>query len=281
MSQEQFFVVRRCDGFYPFWHDVIDPAPIAHAKAVNGQLTRGETQNAKTGEAERYDIVSSDRVLRWHDGQPPLVRRLHHHDTSAIQAHLLSLNTHDRRLRFFREATDGQIRTYVQDIDWDHSLLFGAICSDRVVGIVEALFGRAVRRHHGEIAVSVDAGLRGRGLGGFLVGHAVDRARLLGVRQMSLLFLTENRPIQRIIRTLGGRVDMKDLIGTITTGAVDAVASKLDGDLPPPPLRRAERAAGFGGGSLLSTGWAIPNTTAHGNRSRTSAQNYGSGPAST
>jgi hypothetical protein len=61
-----------------------------------------------------------------------------------------------------------------------------------------------------------------------LVSHAVNRARLLGVRQMSFSFLTENRPIQRIIRALGGRVDMEDLVGTITTGAFDAAAANVD-----------------------------------------------------
>jgi GNAT superfamily N-acetyltransferase len=228
MSASLLFVVKRCDGFYRFWHDIIDPMPIWQAQAVYDQLTCGGTQNVTPDDAEYYDIFAADPMPGWHDGPKPLVRRLHRHDAAAMEAHLLNLNTHDRRLRFFREATDRQIRAYVQDIDWDHALLLGAICSDRVVGMAEALFGRAGPPRRAEIAVSVDTDLRGRGLGGFLVGHAVDRARLLGVRQTDFAFLRDNRSIQRIIRTLGGRVDMEDLVGTISTNAFDVAAANVD-----------------------------------------------------
>jgi GNAT superfamily N-acetyltransferase len=119
-----------------------------------------------------------------------------------------------------------QIRAYVQDMDWDHSLLLGAVRGDRVVGMAEVLFGRAVPLHHAEIAVSVDSDVRGRGLGGFLVGRAVERAWLFGVRHTSFAFLRENRSMQRIIRRLGGRLDMEDLVGAITTDAF--VAANVD-----------------------------------------------------
>jgi GNAT superfamily N-acetyltransferase len=228
MSASLLFVVRRCDGFYRFWHDVTDPIPIWQAHAVYDELTRRGTRNTKPDDADYYEIFAADPLPGWCDVHPPLVRRLHQQDAPAINAHLLRLNTDDRRLRFFREATDMQIRAYVRDIDWDHSLLLGAICRDRVVGMAEALFGRTFSPHHAEIAVSVDADLRGRGLGGFLVGHAVDRVGLLGVRQTSFSFLRENRSIQRITRTLGGRVDMEDLVGTITTGAFNTDVARGD-----------------------------------------------------
>jgi GNAT superfamily N-acetyltransferase len=228
MSAPQLFVVRRCDGFYRFWHDIIDPVPMREAHAVYDRLTGGGTQNTRPDDTEYYEIFAADPMPGWCDGHPPLVRRLYQQDAQAIEAHLLGLDTHDRRLRFFREAIGIQIRAYVQDIDWDHSLLLGAICGDRVVGMAEALFGRAIPPRHAEIAVSVDSDLRGRGLGGFLVAHAVDRAGLLGVCRTSLSFLRENRPIQRIVRTLGGRVDMEDLVGIITMGAFDVAPTNVD-----------------------------------------------------
>lgn len=228
MSTPQLFVVRRCDGFYRFWHDIIDPAPMRQAHAVYDQLTCGGTRNTSPDDPEYYEIFVVDPMPGWRDGRPPLVRRLHRQDAPAIEAHFLGLDAHDRRLQFFREATGIQIRAYVQGIDWDHSLLLGAISGDRIVGLVEALFDRSIPPRHAEIAVSVDADLRGRGLGSFLVAHAVDRAGMLGVRQTSLSFLQENRPVQRIIRTLGGRVDMEDLVGTIPMGAFGAAPANVN-----------------------------------------------------
>ena len=228
MSSEQLFVVRRCDGFYRFWHDITVPAPIDQAQAVYSQLTRDGTQNTRPDHTEYYEIFAANPLPEWQDSHPPLIRRLYQQDARAIEAHLLGLNAQDRRLRFFREINDTQIRAYVQGIDWDHSLLLGAISADRVVGMAEALLDRTVPPRHAEIAVSVDTDLRGRGLGGFLVAHAAERAALLGVCRTSLSFLRENRPIQRIIRTLGGRVDMEDLTGMIPIGAFAAVPANVD-----------------------------------------------------
>jgi GNAT superfamily N-acetyltransferase len=199
---------------------------MRQVQAVYYRLTRNGNQNTRPDDAEYYEIFAANPLPEWRDGHPPLIRRLHQHDAPAIEAHLLDLDANDRRLRFFREATETQIRAYVrayvQDIDWDHSLLLGAIRADRIVGIAEALFDRSAPPRHAEIAASVDTDLRGRGLGGFLVAHAVDRAALLGVCQTNLSFLRENRPIQRIVRTLGGRVDMEDLVGVIPVGAFAA-----------------------------------------------------------
>jgi GNAT superfamily N-acetyltransferase len=227
MSISKLFVVRRCDGFYRYWHDVIDPVPMRQAQAALDRLTHGGTQSTGPDDTEYYEIFAVDPLPEWRAGNPPMVRRLYQHDARAIEAHLLSLDAHDRRLRFFRAATDTQIRAYVQGIDWDHSLLIGAIDADRVVGIAEALLDRSAAPRHAEIAVSVDADLRGQGLGGFLVAHAADRAALLGVRETRLTFLQENRSIQRIIRSLGGRLDMEDLVGVIRMGAPADVDERL------------------------------------------------------
>ena len=215
MSASLLFVVRRCDGFHRCWYDVSDAVPIVEAEAIYDQLTQNGAQSAAPDAAEYYEIFAAASPPDWQDGPAPLVRRLRQQDTPAIEAHVLGLCPDDRNLRYFRTANDPQICAYVQGIDWDHSLLLGAISADRVVGVAEALFNRSGPPRHAEIAVSVDAALRGRGLGGFLVSHTVDRARSLGVSQASLSFLRENRPIQRIIRTLGGRVDMEDLVGEI------------------------------------------------------------------
>jgi GNAT superfamily N-acetyltransferase len=228
MSSPQPFVIRHCDGFCRFWQNLISPAPIRKAQPVYDRLTRGDIPGMELDHIEYYNVFAVDPLPRWRNTDPPLLRRLFQRDGTAIEAHLLGLDVDDRRLRFFREATDAQIRAYVQGIDWNHTLLLGAICAGRVGGIAEALFDRSVPPRHVEVAVSVDADLRGQGLGRFLVAHAVDGAGLLGVSPTSLSFLRENRPIQRIVRSLGGHLDMEDLVGVIPMGAFVAGPTNAD-----------------------------------------------------
>jgi ribosomal protein S18 acetylase RimI-like enzyme len=228
MATSQLFVVRRCDGFYRFWHDVMAPASLHEAQAVYDRLTRDGTHSTAPDSAEYYDIFATDSLSEWTEGPAPLIRRLHPSDLPAIEMHLLGLDFHDRRLRFFREATDAQVRAYVRDIDWSCSLILGAIRADRVVAMAEALFDCSGAPHHAEIAVSVDHDLRRRGLGGHLIAQAVERVGALGARQTSLSFLRENRPIQRIVRALGGLLDMEDLVGSIPTAAFAHAPAAFD-----------------------------------------------------
>lgn len=221
-----WFVVRRCDGFYRFWHDLTAPAPIEQAHAVFDQLTGGGTHSTTPEDAEYYDIFAVDPLPGWQNGPLPLIRRLHWRDRAAIEAHLLGLDPNDRRLRFFREITDEQIRGYVRTIDCAAALVLGAVCADRV-GIAEVLYDRSGTQH-AEVAVSIDRELRGYGLGRHLVDEALQRAAMFGTRQASFSFLRENRPMQRIIRALGGMVDMEDLIGVLRTGDHALAAARCE-----------------------------------------------------
>jgi RimJ/RimL family protein N-acetyltransferase len=209
------FVVRRCESFYPIWHDVSDHVSLLQAQEIYDRLTYHGTRNTAPGDIVCYNIFPADPLPEWPDASRPLIRQLCARDSQAIEAHLLNLNPADRRLRFFNMASDDQIRAYVKNIDWHCSLLLGAVFGDVIIGLSEAFFDRVVPTRHAEIAVSVDLALRGRGLGCFLVRHVIARAALRGARRTSLCFLRENQPIQRIIRRLGGTLDMEDLVGLI------------------------------------------------------------------
>jgi GNAT superfamily N-acetyltransferase len=184
-------------------------------QAAYERLTHNGTRSTTPDSAEYYDIFAADPLPGWDAPPAPLVRRLHARDAAAIEAHLLGLDDNDRRLRFCGFSTDAQIRAYVQAIEWRPSLLLGAVRADRVVGMAEALFDCSHAPRDAEIAVSVDVELRGRGLGHHLVSQAVARAAALGARHSSFAFLRENRPIQRIVRALGGLLDMEDLVGVV------------------------------------------------------------------
>ena len=215
MAEPNLYVVRRCDGFYRFWVDVTEPAPIAQAKAAYDRWTGGGEHSVSPDDAEYFDICPAAPPPRWDNNSAPLIRRLRLHDEALIEVHFLALEREDRRLRFCREVGDKQIRAYVRDINWDQSFLLGAFQEDHLIGVSEALFDRALAPRHAEIAVTVSAPLRGRGLGRHLVDLTVDHASALGVMRTSLFFLRENRFIQRIVRSLGGIFDADEPMGAI------------------------------------------------------------------
>ncbi len=214
MAEPNLYVVRRCDAFYRFWSDVTEPAPMAQAKAAYDRWTSGGEHSVSPEDPEYFDIFPASPPPRW-DGAAPLIRRLRRHDEALIEAHFLALGRDDRRLRFCREMGDAQIRAYVKGINWGQSLIFGALQEDRLIGVSEALFDRASAPRHAEIAVTVSAPLRGRGLGRHLVDLTVDHVSARGVVQTSLFFLRENRFIQRIVRSLGGIFDAEEPMGAI------------------------------------------------------------------
>ena len=77
MTTRGLFVVRRCDGFYRFWHDVMAPAPLREAQAVYDRLTSDGTHSTAPNSAEYYDIFATDPLPEWTAGSAPLIRRLH------------------------------------------------------------------------------------------------------------------------------------------------------------------------------------------------------------
>ncbi len=207
MTEPNLYVVRRCVGFYRFWVDVTEPAPIAQAKAAFDQWTSGGEHSVSPDEAEYFDICPAAPPPGWDSGSAPLIRRLRRHDEALIEAHFLALDRDDRRLRFCREIGDAQIRAYVRNINWDQSFILGAFEEDQLIGVAEAMFDRAPAPREAEIAVTISKPLRSRGLGRHLVDLAVDHVSARGVMRTSLFFLRENRFIQRIVRSLGGVFD--------------------------------------------------------------------------
>lgn len=231
MTVSPLYLVRRCDGFYRYWHDVTDPAPLSDAYASYHQLTGGGVHSTCPDHAEYYDIFPAGGFSGWQDGSLPLVRRLHRRDAPAVEAHLKSLGPSGRRLRFFREASDGQIVDYVKRLSWSRSVLVGAILDDRLIGLAEAVFDREELPRRAEIAVSVERAYRRRGLGRHLVSQVVDHAELLGAPQPHLVFLQENGPLRQIVHALGGLIEPQreagsdELVGVL--GALPAFDTHL------------------------------------------------------
>ena len=127
-----------------------------------------------------------------------------------ILTHLLSLEPHDRYLRFGYSANDEQIRRYVEGLDFDRDRIFG-IFNRKLELIAQAhlayLPDSAQTRHAAEFGVSVLPKSRGRGFGARLFDHAVLHARNRHVDTMIIHALSENAAMLRIARNAGAKVE--------------------------------------------------------------------------
>src|SRR5260221_3206995 len=107
-----------------------------------------------------------------------LVRELASLERTALERHLLALDSEDRRLRFGIPLGDAAIGAYIARIDFQRDAVFG-IFDDQL-----ALVGAAHLAHspgHAELGVSVLPAHRGRGCGSAFLARAHQRARNLGV----------------------------------------------------------------------------------------------------
>lgn len=129
--------------------------------------------------------------------------RLRPMERGALEAHFISLDTEDRRLRFGYGISDDVIRAYVGRIDFEHDGLF-AVQDDhlRLVAVVHI----ALAAGPAEMGLSVLRGWRGTGLGNALLGRAVTFLRNRGVLSVFMHCLSENASIVHLARKNGMRL---------------------------------------------------------------------------
>ncbi len=132
----------------------------------------------------------------------PIPRRLGCQDRAYIERHLLMLAPSDRMARFGRALSETAIRAYVQTLDPQRCVLMGSINerADVLVGLAEAqptgVPGRV------EMAVSVQASYRRRGLGRRLVAAAMAAAFACGAEAAELRFDPGNSNAVGLLRKL-------------------------------------------------------------------------------
>ena len=126
-----------------------------------------------------------------------------------IAAHLKSLGTQDRYLRFGYPATDEQIDAYVDKLDFVRDDIYGVFNRRlQIVSMAHLAFSVDPQwATCAEFGVSVDLKMRGRGLGARMFDRAMTRARNEGVSLMFIHALSENTPMLKIARKAGARVE--------------------------------------------------------------------------
>jgi GNAT superfamily N-acetyltransferase len=137
------------------------------------------------------------------------IRSLGVNHRTRIAKHLLSLETHDRYLRFGYIAHDEQIQRYVDGLDFERDEIFG-IYNRKLELIAMAHLAYAVADGHeacAEFGVSVLPSARGRGYGARLFDRAAMHASNDGISMLFIHALTENAAMLKIARNAGARVE--------------------------------------------------------------------------
>jgi len=136
------------------------------------------------------------------------IRSLGGNHRARIKAHVLSLDSSDRHLRFGYGATDSQISAYVDRLDFDRDEVFG-IYNRRLELLAVAHL--AFPPPHSmssctEFGVSVLKPARGRGYGARLFERAAMNTRNAGHSQIMIHALSENTTMLRIVKAAGAVV---------------------------------------------------------------------------
>lgn len=119
------------------------------------------------------------------------LRRLAALDGEQIAAHLCALDSEARRALFAAPLSDQAIADYVGTLDYRRDLCIGAFSPQRaLVGLLQLrLAGRRA-----QLAASVDAGWRQRGVGRALLARGLRMSHALGARQWALASRLEFDP---------------------------------------------------------------------------------------
>ncbi|MBC7779164.1 MAG: GNAT family N-acetyltransferase [Proteobacteria bacterium] len=140
----------------------------------------------------------------------------------ALCRHLLRLDAIDRSSRFGAAMSDTGIERYAEGIDVDP----GRSCVVRsedgeVVALAELRLLHGDLQSLAEIAFTVDAGWRGRGLARTLLSNLIALAATAGVTSLLAQVRVGNASMLSILRNAGMqfRRDGAEMIGTLTLDA--------------------------------------------------------------
>jgi GNAT superfamily N-acetyltransferase len=129
-------------------------------------------------------------------------------DTEALVAHFLALDPEDRWMRFCATLNAGAIRRHVDGL-WAREGLVLAACDPPVDGAepVRALAELMVAGEEAELGISVEPGLRRRGIATYLLRTGARLLEPRGIGTIRATTLPENGSFIAMARSLGGRIE--------------------------------------------------------------------------
>jgi GNAT superfamily N-acetyltransferase len=133
-----------------------------------------------------------------------VIRRLLPGERDLLPGHFLRLSAEDRHLRFGGRTGEDRVRAYCARLGRPLPVVLGHLVDGvpRALGELKPIGGSLPPA--AELAVSVEAPFRGRGVGTELCRRLLVRARNRLIARVHMLCLLDNRRVQRIARGLGG-----------------------------------------------------------------------------
>jgi GNAT superfamily N-acetyltransferase len=153
--------------------------------------------------------VSEDTKARVRRTAIVPIRSLGENHRERIATHLLSLDPHDRYLRFGYVAQDTQIRKYSEGLDFARDDVFGIYDRRmRLLAFAHLAYAKAdAFSDCAEFGVSVVPAARGRGYGKRLFERAAMHASNDGIKVMFIHALSENAAMLKIARQAGAHIE--------------------------------------------------------------------------
>lgn len=137
-------------------------------------------------------------------------RKLVAAEALRLRDHLLRLSPRDRHCRFTGHVSDAVVDAYCRRIPWLSTVVVGCFVDGALRAAAECRWLGPGQLRSVEVAVTVEEGWQGQGIGTELVRRVVTVARNRGAASIFMLCLTENRPMQAIARKLAGELHYVD-----------------------------------------------------------------------
>jgi GNAT superfamily N-acetyltransferase len=169
-------------------------------------MSQEEAASGATREPRNGAIARESQVVM------PLLRKLFPTEADRLRDHFLRLDPEGRHLRF-GTLSDAAVADYVERIDWLRSLQLGWFEDDDLRGLAQLVWRDVLWPQEAELATSVEAPYRDRGIATTLVARALRAARNRGIRRVAMLCLAENAPMLHIARKLEGELAFADGFG--------------------------------------------------------------------
>ena len=171
------------------------------------------------------DLLGLNRRPGGNAGAPSgVIRLLRPSEVGAYKAHLLRMQSNDRRLRFAHAASDSLIDAYVSRIDWSRCFVLGYFARGVLRAALQVAWpGPGGHSNSPELAVEVEDGYRGIGVASTLMAQALKRARARGFGQVEFIAMAQNTAMLRLAQRYGARFVRS---GTEVFGRFDLMRAK-------------------------------------------------------
>lgn len=147
-------------------------------------------------------------------------RKLTVYDTPALIRHWCSLDASERNDRFHGTVSDDVITALAEKIDWTRTTLIGFFDAGVLRGVAMVAFDATKSPFTpptcGELALDIQSGWQGRGVGTRLADRALNVAQNKGCRKLLILTTPQNRRMRQIGARMGGSAALEDGLVVIT-----------------------------------------------------------------